>query len=116
MKGNNRTDFLFGLKPEYESYHFYQKQIESCDKQINTFLKHQLNTDPPKKTGDKKHKRINKNALKEIALNQASYQYFGGVDLMAIEGLSHATVLTIMSEVGPKVLRNLKLQKSLQVG
>ncbi len=31
----------------------------------------------------------------------AAYQYFGGVDLMKIEGLSHATVLTIMSEVGP---------------
>jgi transposase len=49
LKGNNRTDFLFGLKQEYESYLFYQKQIESCDKQINTFLKQQINTDPQKK-------------------------------------------------------------------
>ena len=48
-KGNNRSDFLFGLKQEYESYLFYQNQIESCDKQINTFLKHQINTDPQKK-------------------------------------------------------------------
>lgn len=39
--------------------------------------------------------------MKGIDLNQASFQYFGGVDLMKIEGLSHATVLTIMSEVGP---------------
>lgn len=44
---------------------------------------------------------MNKNALKGIDLNQAAYQYFEGVDLMAIEGLSHSTVLTIMSEVGP---------------
>lgn len=50
----------------------------------------------------KSHKRINKNALKGIDLNQAAYQYFGGVDLMKIEGLSHATVLSIMSEVGPE--------------
>ncbi len=35
-------------------------------------------------------------------MNQAAYQYFGGVDLMKIEGLSHATILTIMSEVGPE--------------
>lgn len=49
LKGNNRTDFLFGLKQEYESYLFYQKQIESCDNQIDTFLKHQINTDPQKK-------------------------------------------------------------------
>ena len=35
-------------------------------------------------------------------MNQAAYQYFGGVDLMKIEGLSHATILTLMSEVGPE--------------
>jgi hypothetical protein len=29
----------------------------------------------------KAHKRQNKNAIKGIDLNQASYQYFGGVDL-----------------------------------
>ena len=104
LKGNNRTDFLFGLKQELESYQFYQKKIAECDKQINQFLKQQINTDPEKKklkTNDKTHKRINKNALKGIDLNQASYQYFGGVDLMKIEGLSHASVLSIMSEIGP---------------
>lgn len=49
-------------------------------------------------------------------LNQASYQYFGGVDLMKIEGVSHATVLSIMSEVGRKDLRNLKQPNNLQAG
>lgn len=49
LKGNNRSDFLFGLKQEYESYLFYQKKIDDCDKQINTFLKAQINTDPEKK-------------------------------------------------------------------
>lgn len=29
-----------------------------------------------------------------------AYQYFEGVDLMAIEGMSHATVLALISEVG----------------
>lgn len=114
LKGNNRTDFLFGLKQEYESYLFYQKQIEGCDKQINTFLKVQINTDPQKKrlkTDDKKHKRVNKNALKGIDFNQASYQYFGGVDLMKIEGVSHATILTIMSEVGPDGFEKFKTAK-----
>ena len=33
-------------------------------------------------------------------VNQLAYQYFGGVDLMAIEGVSHATVMAVMSEVG----------------
>lgn len=104
LKGNNRADFLFGLKQEYDSYLFFQKKINACDAQINTFLKTQINTNPDKKklkTENKPHKRINKNAIKGIDLNQASYQYFNGVDLMKIEGLSHATILTIMSEVGP---------------
>ena len=104
LKGNNRTDYLFGLKQEYESYLFFQKKIAACDVQINSFLKTQINTDPEKKklhTDDKIHKRINKNAIKGIDLNQAAYQYFNGVDLMKIEGLSHSTILTIMSEIGP---------------
>lgn len=34
-------------------------------------------------------------------LNQLSYQYFGGVDFMSIEGVSHSTILTLISELGP---------------
>jgi len=37
-----------------------------------------------------------------------SFQYFGGIDLMAIEGVSHSTVLTIISEVGPEGFKNSK--------
>lgn len=40
--------------------------------------------------------------MKGIDLNQASLQYFGGIDLMAIEGLSHSSILSIMSEIGPE--------------
>lgn len=105
LKGNNRQDYLFGLKQEHESYEFYQKKIAECEKMIAAFLKSQINTDPIRKklkTTDKQHKRLNKNAIKGIDLNQASFQYFGGVDLMAIEGLGHSTVLSIISEVGPE--------------
>ncbi len=114
LKGNNRTDFLFGLKQEYDSYLFFQKKIEACDTQINSFLKTQINSNPDKKklkTDEKLHKRINKNSLKGINLNQAAYQYFGGIDLMKIEGLSHSTILTIMSEVGPEGFTKFKSSK-----
>lgn len=49
--------------------------------------------------------------MKGIDLNQASYPYFGGVDLMKIEGLSHATVLTIMREVGPEGFKKFETAK-----
>jgi hypothetical protein len=39
LKGNNREDYLFGLKQELESYEFYQKKIAECDKHITAFLK-----------------------------------------------------------------------------
>lgn len=114
LKGNNRIDYLFGLKQELESYQFYQKKISECDKQIASFLKSQINSSPIKKklkTTDKPHKRLNKNAIKGIDLNQAAYQYFEGVDLMAVEGMSHATILTIISEMGPEGFKKFQTAK-----
>jgi len=114
LQGNNRVDFLFGLKQEYESYLFFQKKIEDCDKQISAFLKTQINTNPGKKdlkAENKPYKRVNKNAIKRLDLNQASYQYFEGVDLMKIEGLGHSTVLTLMSEIGPDGFKKIETAK-----
>jgi transposase len=105
LRGNNRPDFLFGLKQEYESFLFYQKKIDACDLEIAKFLKTQINANPEKKklkADSKPYKRVTKNAVKGLDLNQASFQYFGGTDLMKIEGVSHATILTLMSELGPE--------------
>lgn len=105
LHGNNREDFLFGLKQEFGSYQFYQKKIKACDRIIEKFVKQELKKHPEKaklKTTEKPYKRKNKNAPEIKNLNQVAFQYFGGVDLMAIEGLSHATVLSIMSEIGPE--------------
>jgi len=104
LHGNNREDFLFGLKQEFESYQFYQKKIDSCDRAISKFVKEELKKSPEKtklKTIEKPYKRLNKNAPAIKNLNQIAFQYFEGVDLMAIEGVSHATILSIMSEIGP---------------
>src|SRR4030042_1581044 len=64
LKGNNRKDYLFGLKQEYESYLFFQSKISDCDKQIEGFIKEQIGADPVKKklqTTEKKHKRKKQN-------------------------------------------------------
>lgn len=114
LHGNNRIDFLFGLNQEYESYLFFQKKIKACDKIIDKFIKQELKKLPNNqklKTSDKPHKRINKNAPQIKNLNQLAYQYFGGVDLFAIEGVSHATILSIMSEIGPDGFRKFKSSK-----
>ena len=104
LHGNNREDFLFGLKQEFNSYQFLQKQLKACDKQIDAFIKKYFRSKPELKklkTEAKPHKRENKNAPAIKNFNQLAYQYFNGVDLLAIEGLSHSTVLSIMAEIGP---------------
>jgi len=53
---------------------------------------------------EKPYKKINKNSIKTIDLNIVAFQYFGGVDLLEIPGVSYGTVLSIMSEVGPNGL------------
>ena len=114
LHGNNREDFLFGLKQEFDTYKFYQKKINACDKQIDRFIKEELKKDPSKKklkTTNKPYKRINKNAPNIKNLNQIAFKYFNGVDLFAIEGLSHATILSIMSEIGPDGFKKFKTSK-----
>lgn len=107
LVSNGRKDYLFGLKQEYSRYKFYASLIEECDSEIVTFLqkfidsKEEVVDDLPI---EKPYKRQNKNGIKGIDLNIISYQYFDGVDLLAIPGVSHGTVLTFMSEIGPEGL------------
>ena len=114
LHGNGRADYLFGLQQEFESYKFFQKKIGDCDKKIGYFIKEELKQHPERgkmKTTEKPHKRINKNAPQIKDLNQIAFRYFDGVDLFAIEGLSHSTILTIMSEIGPEGFNRFKTAK-----
>ncbi len=105
LVSNRREDYLFGLKQEFARHQFYTELIESCDQQISDYLnqiiseKNEVVDDVPE---NKPHKRQNKNALKGVDLNIVSYQYFDGVDLLSIPGVSYSTILTLMSEIGPE--------------
>jgi len=103
LQNNGRTDYLFALQQEYDIYKSLQQKIKQCDVAIEKLINQHINQDEHKKNlkaEDKPHKRVNKNAPKNMDINQIAYQYFNGVDLMAVEGLSHSTVITLMSEVG----------------
>lgn len=108
LHGNGRKDYLFALTHEYQMYQQIQKAIISCDEQIEKLLNEQIDCNNEKKQHfieKKKHKRLNKNNPKNIDINLLAYQYFEGVDLLAIEGVSHSTALSIMSEVGLEGLK-----------
>ena len=68
---------------------------------LEHLITHQENeiTYRPKK---KPYKRNNKNSIKGIDLNIISYQYFEGVDLFEIPGVSFSTVISLMSEIRPE--------------
>lgn len=114
LVSNKRDDYLFGLQQEYDRFVFYKKKIQECDQQIARFLQQVIDAKddivhdlPPKK----KDKRINKNTIKGIDLNIVAYQYFDGVDLLTIPGVSYSTVLTFMSEIGPDGIKKFPTAK-----
>jgi transposase len=114
LQSNGRKDYLFGLQQEFDLYKTLQAKIEQCDLAIAKLLNEQIDQDETKKAlqaGAKPHKRINKNAPKNMDLNQLSYQYFDGVDLMSIEGVSHGTVIALMSEVGSEGIKKFETAK-----
>ncbi|HKJ49738.1 MAG TPA: IS110 family transposase [Christiangramia sp.] len=108
LQSNGRQDYLFGLQQEYQMYLSFQEKIIECELQIKKYIEKLLDKNPKTKTlttSNKVHKRVNKNAPKTFDLNQIAFKYFGGVDLMEIEGVSHSTILTLMSEIGPDGLK-----------
>lgn len=114
LKTNGRKDYLFALGQELEMYEMLESKITQCDEEIGKLLHEIIDNDPDKKQHyieEKPHKRVNKNDPKNIDLNLMSYQYFEGIDLMAIEGLSHLTALSLMSEVGLEGIRRFPTAK-----
>ena len=103
LQTNSRKDYLFALNQEYQMYLNLQSKIKECDHEIEIMLKEMVTSVEGKsqhRIDKKSHKKLNKNTPKNIDINLLSYQFFDGVDLLAIEGVSYATVLTLMSEVG----------------
>ncbi len=102
LVSNEREDYIFGLRQEFERHQFYLQQIEKCDQEITAFLNETLKESSLKAPVEKPFKRNNKNSISGLDLNKVAFQYFEGVDLYQIPGVSHSTILSIMSEIGPE--------------
>ncbi|MDX5481165.1 MAG: IS110 family transposase [Hymenobacteraceae bacterium] len=114
LHGNGRRDLLFALTQELDMYKTLQQKIAACDAAIEQLLREQIGADEERrelKAEPKPYKRVNKNAPQQMDLNQLAYQYYGGVDLLRIEGVSHATVMALMSEVGAEGIRKFPTAK-----
>lgn len=102
LNGNYREEQLFILRQEFESYEFYQRQIEALDKVIEscyrTFDKRERKDDKKenKKSLGKKRKSAN---TPQFNVREMLYD-ITGVDFTDIPGLSELTVQTIIAETG----------------
>lgn len=108
LQYNGRVDYLFALKQEWETYLHTQKQITEVDGQIKKLLEDIIDKDDNKKqhvANKKPYKRKNKNTIRGTDMNQISYKYFEGIDLMEIEGVNDATIMAIISEIGLKGIK-----------
>lgn len=114
LQYNGRADYYFALKQEWSTFQHLQNQITETDSMIADLLKNIIDKDQNKKqhiATQKPHKRKNKNSNKATDMNQIAYQYFEGVDLMAIEGLSESTIMSLISEVGIEGIKKFETSK-----
>jgi len=114
LQYNGRKDYLFAFTQEWESYQHIQSQIKNTDTKIDQLLKDIIDKDNNKKqhvAKKKPHKRKNKNGITDTDMNQISYQYFEGVDLMEIEGLNEGLVMCLISEVGMEGIKKFQSAK-----
>jgi transposase len=99
LSGNYRDEHVFALRCAYETWRFYQGQLDKVDTCIQTQLKKmacQKDLPPlPEKSYSCGRKANDLRFDARAALYAAV-----GMDLTELEGLSEATVLTLISEIG----------------
>lgn len=102
LQGSWRDELIFELKAALQFYKLYEEALKECDKIIEAKLKEYLPNKPLSSEIENKNKiSIKKTGKHSPAFNvsKISYQYFG-TDLFAIPGVSHTTVLCLITNVG----------------
>ena len=114
LQYNGRKDYLFALRQEWNTYQHLQLQIRDTDSQIKELLEEIIDSDDNKRqhvANEKPFKRKNKNSIYNTNMNQLSYKYFEGVDLLNIEGVNESTIMVLMSEVGIEGIKKFESAK-----
>jgi len=102
LVANWDEDLLFMLEQSYHFYLYYQKQMQACDKKIESIAQEYLSqinaTEPEEEWLRSQKKKAQKNAV-SIDIEKYAFQMWG-VNLMRIHGISDATVLRLTGELG----------------
>ncbi|GAB4042759.1 IS110 family RNA-guided transposase [Spirosoma jeollabukense] len=105
LHGNWRQEYLFELKASLSFYCQYQQALLDCDQVIEQALRRSIPAElvlqPVPKTPETAKKKSSKNAP-AFAISELAYHYFK-TDLFAISGVSHNTVLCLLTTLGKDI-------------
>ncbi len=102
LQGSWQEELLFELRTSLYFYKVYEKALLECDKQIENKLVSYIpqNTlDPQEEKMLKENSKKSRKHAPALNVSRFAYQYFH-TDLFAISGISHTTVLCLMTNMG----------------
>jgi transposase len=105
LKGTWRKECLFELRQCMELYAEYEKRIKAVDQEIETLLQDHVaskNDGEIPQLPEGKKTMVKKKSKNDPGFNMGRWSMLltNGVDLLAIPGMGHGGLLTILSEVG----------------
>lgn len=103
LQGNWNEELLFELKDCYELYQVFENRIKTCDLQVESLLNEFTSQIHGQQVESPKRKKTWKNQQKFDVSSLSSRML--GVDLFVIEGISHGSVMTFLSEVGTDIFK-----------
>jgi transposase len=100
LYGSWREELLFELAASFNFYKVYEKALADCDQAIEQVL---IKYIPPNKAATEQEtqsiKKKNRKHAPGFNVSNIAFQYFG-TDLFAISGISHTTVLCLLTNIG----------------
>ena len=102
LQGSWQEELLFELRTSLDFYKVYEKALLECDKQIeNKLISYipQTTLDPQEEKMLKESSKKSRKHAPALNVSRLAYQYFH-TDLFAISGISHTTVLCLMTNMG----------------
>jgi transposase len=104
LNGRYTKSGLFALKQAFESYCFYQNQIEQCDQMLSETLQKNSKGKPDQKS-DARRKPIRHNKPDIDNLGAMMLKIFDGRDATTLSGITDYSWLQLLSETGSDLTR-----------
>jgi len=102
LEGTWDVHHLFALRQALEGYRFYERQMESCDGEIDRLLQKMIEGKPPAnpKGAARTRSKARHNAPKIDKLHEKMMTLCDGQDTAALPGISPLTMMKLVAEMG----------------